>query len=142
MLVFLCLYFVMMCCFLIVDDVMCVCMWCVMCWGMFYCVCLLLMCVYVMCEVCFKVREFDVSCVVCGEKYFVCGVLGVFVCDVVCDVECEWVYGDVCEVYDVEEDWWVLWMLKECFGYETSTAFAACDGDGDEDEDEDKDVVM
>jgi hypothetical protein len=51
------------------------------------------------------------------------------------------VYGDAREAYDAEEDRRALRTLKECFGYETSTAFAARDGDEDEDEDEDEDAA-
>ena len=112
-----------------------------MCWGTLHRACLPSTCAHATCEACFKAREPDASCAVCGEKYLARGAPGAFARDAARDAECERVYGDAREAYDAEEDRRALRTLKECFGYETSTAFAARDGDEDEDEDEDEDAA-
>jgi hypothetical protein len=125
----------------IVDDATRARTRCAMCWGTLHRACLPSTCAHATCEACFKAREPDASCAVCGEKYLARGAPGAFARDAARDAECERVYGDAREAYDAEEDRRALRTLKECFGYETSTAFAARDGDEDEDEDEDEDAA-
>jgi len=125
----------------IVDDAARARTRCAACWGTLTRACLPSTCAHAACESCLKAREPDASCAVCGEKYLARGAPGAFARDAALDAECERVYGDAREAYDAAEDRRALRALKECFGYETSTAFAASTRDGDEDEDEEKDAT-